>query len=667
MKEKTDSYNRLEAALVKHDDKAIAISISHGERVRNSQFLTEVENIHSADIRYLMMKYGIEDSIRGTVESDLAKLGKRFDCTEALMLLKTQEFKEMPMAPDFKDAIVNRDVRAIEHCIDNNDKITEIFFVLSVMPNYYYSDNLLLQLFKMAMDRKSRCFFLMKLMERMSQSSDPLLCGRLKYMYTHLLYVICETPNYELEEAVASADSNMIIYKIADGNMLHDPAVLRKPNFFKHATIQAAMFLFEIGMTRNDRKQAIANLKKAAARSKQTWYTEEAEILENSLVPFPETVSPRERQLEKAILRADDREVMDLIESGVSLQRPDAMVAPAFTMLAVRTMIAVATRGVGLRVLPHVFRHINLLIACTELSEAEYAARIMVANLVLQVATRNLTWEKDQNRKVLYPMREEAPADLSVEKKDSDISDNNAADSLEEDYSADEETEESKPTHWDNSPQELAEMYNAEILNLKCPKCGEDVEAAAFQMVDFAETPELRNKLPAMFGIRCEKCGYKWDITYPMICRDATTRCTIRVCASVREAEDFRFSAAEMESAALKGDYRFRTVVGWCGALEKLNIFESGLTDFAIGYLKKIIFDKERPDEIYFEGQENAQMFFYLLYHDRKNTRIRVPRNVYDEACDFVRETHLQKKHRNHFVDMNLMNNIELGGESNGK
>ena len=60
-------------------------------------------------------------------------------------------------------------------------------------------------------------------------------------------------------------------------------------------------------------------------------------------------------------------------------------------------------------------------------------------------------------------------------------------------------------------------------------------------------------------------------------------------------------------------------------------------------------------------------MFFYLLYHDRKNTRIRVPRNVYDEACDFVRETHLQKKHRNHFVDMNLMNNIELGGESNGK
>lgn len=667
MRKKTDSYNRLETALLNHDDKAIAVSISHGERVRNSKFLTEVENIHSADVRYLMMKYGIEVSIRGTVESDLANLGKLFDCTEALMLLKTQEFKETPMAPDFRDAIVNRDIRAIEHCIDNNGKITETFFVLSVMPNYYYSDDLLSRLFKMAMDRKSRCFFLMKLMERISQCSDPLLCDRLKYMYAHLLYVICETPDYELEEAVASADSDMIIYKIADGNLLHDPAVLRKPNFFKHATIQAAMFLFEIGMTRHDREQAVANFKKAAARSKQTWYAEEVEILENSLIPFPETISPRERQLEKAILCADDRKVMDLIESGVSLRRPDAMVAPAFTMLAVRTMIAVATRGVGLRVLPHVFRHINLLIACTELSEAEYDARIMVANLVLQVATRNLTWEKDQNRKVLYPMKEEAPADLSVEKQNSNISDNNAEDSPEGDYSADEETEESKPGHRDNSLQELADMCNAEILNLKCPNCGEDVEAPAFQMVDFAETPELRNKLPAMFGIQCEKCGYKWDITYPMICRDAITRCTIRVCSSAREAEDFRFSAAEMESAALKGDYRFRTVVGWCGALEKLNIFESELNDFAIGYLKKIIFDKKRPDEVYFEGQEDEQMVFYLLYQDRKNTRVRVPRNVYEEACDFVRETHLPEKHRNHFVDMNLWNNIELEGERNDK
>ena len=663
MKNKIEKYNALEAALLKHDDKEILVAVSRGERVKHSSFLTEVENIHSADIRYLVMKYGIDDSIRDTVEDDLQLFGKAFDCTETLIILDSPDFEESPMAPEFKDAIVDRDVDAIDRCIENGDKITESFFVLSVMPNCYHSDALLLRLLRTAMDRRSRCFFLMKLLERIRRCSDPLLHARLKNLHLDLLYVIFGKPDHGLEDAIAHADSEMIIYNIADGGILRDPAAVRNRVFFEHASFKSAMFLFEIGMTRADRESAIKILKKAAARSKQTWYAEEIELLEDSLTPFPDTVSARERQLEKAIRDNDDCKVMKLIDAGVSLSRPDAMVDPAFAKLAVRTMIAVATRGVGLRVLPHVLRRIDILIANTELSETEHDARIMVSNLVIQVAVGNLTWEKDQNRKALYPMEETPEFDDGTGNADASV----VEEECQEENSGDGNDEDTPPDVWDNSPRELADMYGAKILTLKCPKCGTAVEAAAFPTVDFAEAPELRRKLPAMFGARCEQCGHQWSITYPMICRDAATRCLIRVCSSEREAEKYRFSVAETESAALKGDYRLRTAVGWYGALEKFNIFESELDEFAIGYLKKLVFDKEHPEAIYFEECDDGKVFFHMRYRNGMTGRLSFTMEMYEHACDIIQRAHLPEKHRSHFVDMNAAESIETQGEDDGK
>lgn len=420
----SNSLNALEKAVVENNDTQIIHHIKNGLRISNLSVLENVENIRNKKALYLLIKYGISKTESEKTEEVLANLASISNPSEALMIFREKPFFESAANPELKNAICNGDIDALEQCFEKNIRITELDTIIFSMALAGYDDSGVRRIFNKALTKKSRCYFLLKLVEA-AKSFGECRAGEIVAHYADILEdILSSYTSEELEQAIKNIDNQEIIIRIAEDDLLSKPELLISKNFFLNISFSAVMFLFEIGITPNVKKQAIHLLQEKFKQTGENWLQEEIDLLKSSLTHFPDKLSSMEIEFENAIRNGDNKRVFELIENNICIQRPDVIVDLSFTKLSVKTMIAVVTRALSMRVAPHAFKQLGQIISYTEHSDNEYSARIMVMNLILQVAFGNMTWENSQDVTALYPMDDSgdnAQDDFSVNNSPAEV------------------------------------------------------------------------------------------------------------------------------------------------------------------------------------------------------------------------------------------------------
>ena len=394
------NLNLLEEAVLANDESAIIRHIVRGLRVTHLEVLGNLDNILNKNALYLLVKYGI-DAPAEQIDKVLQEVAGVSNDSEALIIFRSKAFEESPTMPRLKNSIASGKIYEIQNFSNNPWYITDIDTITFSMGMAGYSDEEVYCIFKETLTRKSSCYFLMQLVELAKNLNACQMKDNVIRYISILEKILSEFSSEKLEQAILDWKSKEIIIRICDGAMLSTPDAFMTD---KQVSFQAIMFLIEMGMSRGLKEQAIRLMQERKKTEKANWLVMETMFLQESLLPFPREVSEKEQMLETAIKNSDNQKVLQLVEEEVKLTRPDAVVDLDFTKLSVQSMIAVATRGLEYRVIPHIYKRLSCMLAYDECSSDEYQARLVVANLMLQVSLWQITWDDNKDDTWLYHM-----------------------------------------------------------------------------------------------------------------------------------------------------------------------------------------------------------------------------------------------------------------------
>lgn len=140
-----------------------------------------------------------------------------------------------------------------------------------------------------------------------------------------------------------------------------------------------------------------------------------------------------------------------------------------------------------------------------------------------------------------------------------------------------------------------------------CSKCGKQHIVEIHKSVNVASDPELKGKVLSgeLFLWECPACGQKNLMSYDLLYHDPVEKFMVWMLPG-GEPEGPQKTAI-MNQARAMGDYRLRIVANAGDLIEKVMIFDAGLSDRCIE-LVKFISGEEMP------GVEN--LHFYRLQDD---------------------------------------------------
>ena len=180
----------------------------------------------------------------------------------------------------------------------------------------------------------------------------------------------------------------------------------------------------------------------------------------------------------------------------------------------------------------------------------------------------------------------------------------------------------------------MSMMHPTEI---ECPQCGAKSQFTIHDSINVTLDPEDKKRVldRSLFLFHCEKCGEEAYINYGLLYHDMTENYMIFVAPDQEAAR--KSTIPKMGTGKLSmqaAGYRFRVVCGISGLIEKIQIFDNGLSDYAVEMLKAKLFPQlDSPTEMYFTEITEDDIGFYLLYDDpARNTGISVARCWYDRC-----------------------------------
>jgi hypothetical protein len=192
-------------------------------------------------------------------------------------------------------------------------------------------------------------------------------------------------------------------------------------------------------------------------------------------------------------------------------------------------------------------------------------------------------------------------------------------------------------------------MSEAKLVSLTCPSCGKDIQLETHTSINRQTEPELAARLfdGSLFMQACPECEAPLPTTYPCVYNDMENRCVVNLVgaveaipAAVEEIETAKAAAAEMgELAAGLSEVRYRVVTNPFDLQEKAFIFDAGLDDRAIEFVKTALFmhlaSQLHGDDpmIVFAGlDENGELMFETFDGEYVGT-VNIPRDMYDEMA----------------------------------
>ena len=138
-------------------------------------------------------------------------------------------------------------------------------------------------------------------------------------------------------------------------------------------------------------------------------------------------------------------------------------------------------------------------------------------------------------------------------------------------------------------------MTSIFISSLNCSSCGEANSFERYDRIDVSKTPQCRAALIdwELFKYTCNHCGHQVIIDYPTFYADEENKVIIQYllsnCSDLASVKSIKELAATLDITT----YKYRVVTNLEDFVEKVQIFNEGMDDKAIEFMKYI----KRPNE----------------------------------------------------------------------
>lgn len=123
---------------------------------------------------------------------------------------------------------------------------------------------------------------------------------------------------------------------------------------------------------------------------------------------------------------------------------------------------------------------------------------------------------------------------------------------------------------------------------LVCTSCGKKSTVDIYKSINTAQDPQLKAKVLSgeLFLSECPQCGAQNLLAYECLYHDPQEKCMIWMLPS-GEPEGLQKEAIQNQTRAM-GDYRLRIVANAGELIEKVMIFDAGLSDRCIELVKYV-------------------------------------------------------------------------------
>lgn len=173
---------------------------------------------------------------------------------------------------------------------------------------------------------------------------------------------------------------------------------------------------------------------------------------------------------------------------------------------------------------------------------------------------------------------------------------------------------------------------------IKCSACGAEINATIWDSINVTLSPNEKENVKngSIFDVKCDKCSSHMFLEYQCMYHDMDKK--IVVCSLQQNQID---EAIEYMSLFAKQGYTIRFVSTNNALIEKVRIFESGLKDTIIEYLKVNIAMEIDDENIigytYFDGistnsNNQKQLDFVIYYNEPRHIGILM--EAYDGFVD---------------------------------
>ena len=203
------------------------------------------------------------------------------------------------------------------------------------------------------------------------------------------------------------------------------------------------------------------------------------------------------------------------------------------------------------------------------------------------------------------------------------------------------------PIHAKKKGCENMSMMNT--VSLDCPSCGEQFETSQWQSLNSELNPNEKEQLinGTLFKITCPYCAKAYNFLYPILYHDMKNKAMIQLVLDEKNAEEFKSSLQSAEvlkehDLILPDDYRYRCVSNHIELREKAMLFNCGLDDRVIEFLKLIYL------AIVKEKKTDVDVSDILFYHDTEHKLIIFSEGkpVFDIKIDMEKYNEIAKDKR---------------------
>lgn len=180
-------------------------------------------------------------------------------------------------------------------------------------------------------------------------------------------------------------------------------------------------------------------------------------------------------------------------------------------------------------------------------------------------------------------------------------------------------------------------MTDENLLRISCPYCGAVYEKSFPSRINTAESPQQKDALldGSLFVTECPACGTRQLARFPLIYHDPETRLLLWLGAD--EGASSR-AASVLSSAPEMQDYTIRLVDSPGELIEKIKIFDAGLSDIAIE-LSKFVTAREAGEDLplkFLNIDSAAAELHFACPRDGKMDVLAVGLNVYEDCCGIL-------------------------------
>ena len=189
-------------------------------------------------------------------------------------------------------------------------------------------------------------------------------------------------------------------------------------------------------------------------------------------------------------------------------------------------------------------------------------------------------------------------------------------------------------------------MKDYEILKIKCPECGQEIEFKTYSSINSKNDAELKEQLlsGALFRYECPHCGAKGYLGFPFLYHDPVNHVLIQYTSPDKADEMLRTFVNNINKAReILGNefekYRYRVVDEFGLLCEKIDCIDKGLDDRILEITKILVgLILERSGQI----NDEEKLYLYsagdhlradIINQNKKTMRqIKINKEVYEAA-----------------------------------